>query len=744
MKMKLIFAGALVSAFFVSAADGSAGKEAERGRLKVTADVVAADSVTRAMVASGNVYAVSHPMVIRAEKVSRDADGVCRFENPAAFTTCTNCPGALHWSITGELEYSEGNCIRGRNAVLRFWEIPVAWLPYWYYPLETDYGWRVMPGYTGRWGTYLLTKYVYNIAGDPAGAESSFHLRGSSRFDLRSENGIAIGQSLRWRLGDYGKGHVKFYYAWDDDADRYERNWNNDRKWNYRNWSSLVERDRYAVELAHRWDPTERDILRFKGMVLSDSYFPMDFMRNSVFVNKSQWLCVGGNELAWEHGENDYGYGVSVSGPLNDFYEGAMRLPEFYFDVNPQPLWSLPVNYESQTRIGYMRRSPASFGGSEVKTVYSYSPGMWATYGTFRLDSYHRLTAPFKLWDALSVVPRAGYRGTYWNESGKIVRGGWGKAGRADSDVVRSIVEGGVTFAGRGTAWISEEWQHMLEPYFDVTVQEAEYSGLDSGSRPYVFDNIDMSRTWEDQFAGRGRELPYSYHGVTPGLRNALRSADEKGHLRTILDFDAYIALQFNEGKWYETHDVDRKQTVTEYPNYGEKDVTAVPGARLRWMPDDDIMLAARAEYDCESDRLALADIEWRQRLSRTFNYRISYDSRDHRWWDYSISPYDPAMMSRDTFNWLDFGIFELGFEHELCDAVVWSPYLRWDCDEGEVDEIGTWVDFRTDCLGFRFLVSYENEYTRIDGSHWDDDWSFGFFVYLRALGPASSSVLGE
>ena len=36
-------------------------------------------------------------------------------------------------------------------------------------------------------------------------------------------------------------------------------------------------------------------------------------------------------------------------------------------------------------------------------------------------------------------------------------------------------------------------------------------------------------------------------------------------------------------------------------------------------------------------------------------------------------------------------------------------------------------------------MVEYENSYTRIDGYEHGDDWSFGFYVYLRAFGAGSS-----
>ena len=60
----------------------------------------------------------------------------------------------------------------------------------------------------------------------------------------------------------------------------------------------------------------------------------------------------------------------------------------------------------------------------------------------------------------------------------------------------------------------------------------------------------------------------------------------------------------------------------------------------------------------------------------------------------------------------------------------------------GELDAIGCWIDYLTDCLGFRLIVEYDNDYTRIDGSEYEDDWSIGFYVYLRAFGSDTGNVL--
>ena len=143
----------------------------------------------------------------------------------------------------------------------------------------------------------------------------------------------------------------------------------------------------------------------------------------------------------------------------------------------------------------------------------------------------------------------------------------------------------------------------------------------------------------------------------------------------------------------------------------------------------------------CENDKLALASVRWDGRFDKDLSFYVEFVHRDHRWWDYSSTPYDPALMRNEDFNWAYYSFLEFGIEHDVCDAIAWGPYIRWDCREGELDEIGSWFDYRTDCLGFRLKLSYENAYTRIDGSEHEHDWRIGFYVYLRAFGPDMSDM---
>lgn len=679
---------------------------------------------------------------VESKQIALDnVTGSVAVSGETSVTTCTNEHSCLHWRITGEGSGQRDKYVMFKDVWVYLWDVPVLWLPYWYYPMDTDYGLRVMPGYTSRWGAYLLTKYVYGIAGDMK--DGSYGLAGNTRFDLRTENGIALGQTLKWNAGDFGEGAFKVYYAWDRDADHYDRHWNDKKEWNYRNWGSTVPDERYALSLVHRADVTERDIVRLRGAVYSDSYFHRDFLRDSLFGIRNRFVDYKSNELAWEHNESVIGFGASVSGPLDEFYGGTARLPEFYFDVAPVPVPGLPVNYESASRMGYYNRNYAKYGDDSTDRVFRANPGVWADYNTFRMDTYHRLTAPMKWWDVLSVVPRAALRGTYWGESGYESISGYERAGCTGDDVWRGVFEGGVTFAGRGEAWLDDKWRHEIEPYLDVLCQEARYSGLGSGARPYVFDSIDASMSWQDQFAGRSRNLPYSWYGFTPGWRNVWKKNDDRGNVRTVVDFDAYAAVQLNDTDYTAGNRRHRLSKDPEDPNYGE-DPQVVPGFRLRWMPDDEVSLSTRVEYDCENDKLAYADLNWEHKVSGEFGYYARYVVRNFRWWDFSSSPYDPDLMRDDEFNWVDYQFAEIGCEHEICESLAWGPFVIWDASEGELDEIGAWFDYRTDCLGFRFSVSYENEVERIDRSESEDDWRFGFFIYLRAVGPDAGSPIGD
>ncbi len=696
------------------------------GNIKIEAKHLSANRQTGVLVATGNVVAVAAPYRLHTDAAQRAADGHYAFAPGTMMTTCSNDVDHLHWRLTGEFHYLENQAAVVRDAWVTLFDVPVLWVPYWFYPLNTNYGLRVMPGYTSKWGGYLLTGYVYDIWNEGKGEGPS--LGGSTYADFRTRNGVALGQTIRWNLADYGKGKFKVYHAWDIDYDRYEDHWS-DHKRNYRNWGSDVDRERYGLKLEHYADITERDTLRAQATYYSDSWFRRDFYRNE---ERGESIPI--NEVSYEHRELSWASGVSASGPLNDFYGGVARLPEGWISVSPQPIWDLPVNYESQTRAGYLNRNYAEYRGASDR-MFRYVPyigpdGRAADYQAFRADTSHRITAPFKLWDVLAVAPRATYHGTFWSDSGSRAALAEGRSKASGDDLYRNIAEFGLTASARGSAWLSGAWRHTMEPYLDYSYQVVDTTSTRK-RRAYVFDGYDGATEWLDQFGFEGRGLPYNWHGVRPGIRNIFQRTDEHGVPRTVFDADLYAAIPFasysryTRGSWMNGYAKD-----SDDPHYSHQD-DVVPGLRMRYAPTKRVTFLARSEYDARNDKAAYSDIFMRHRITDNFSWHLGYIGRDHRTWEYVPSIYD-------RFNWAKSSIARIGFEHGICDWLAWGPYLRYDCRHGEVDEIGAWVDFMTDCLALRVQLEYENDYRRIDGSHHDDDVRVVIFIYLRAFGPNS------
>ncbi|MBR3925090.1 MAG: hypothetical protein IKJ45_18380, partial [Kiritimatiellae bacterium] len=238
---------------------------------------------------------------------------------------------------------------------------------------------------------------------------------------------------------------------------------------------------------------------------------------------------------------------------------------------------------------------------------------------------------------------------------------------------------------------------------------------------------------WLDQFGFEGRGLPYSWHGVRPGIRNYLRKRGENGTTKEILATDLYAAIPFRDEGYRKAGE---EEYLPGYPRNSEegfynRNDCVVPGFMMRFTPSNRFSFTTRTEYDIDSEKVAYADVHTEYRVSHDFMWQFGYIGRDHRIWDYLPS-------NVDRWNYQYSNILRLGFEHVVCDWFAWSPFIRWDARCNELDETGAWFDFLTDCLGFRFTVNYENSIRRIDGSKYKSDFEVAFAIYLRTLGASS------
>lgn len=632
---------------------------------------------------------------VHAPDASRDDDGVFHAHD-AVVTTCTNEPSAWHWSVTGTARYKDKEFMELRNASARLFGLPVMWYPYYYRDLNTNYGWRFMPGYTGKWGAYLKTGYVYPIAGDP---ERDRLLYGKTVVDLRSKFGVGAGQELTWATkgGMFGEdttqwGRLSLYYA----------NHHDDQEAEDRNWQSSYDTNRWSLGLTERLDFSPRDFLSIKGEAVSDSQFRTDYKELAVRA-ASQPLGI----VNYEHRENAWVTALTVSGPINSFYAGVRRLPEASLDILPQGAFGIPgLFYESQNTVGWLERQPSKYDGANW--LYAYQPGNWAYYEALRIDTRHVFRRPITLAEGITLTPRAGWRGTYYSDA-------------FDGDsLFRSLFEFGATLQAR--YWRDfERIRHTVIPYLDFTWVPGSQDGVDDV--PYAFDRLDQEYEWRDRYRSDGLTPNHRYTGLRFGLRNLLQNRTKNG-LTRLLDLDLYGVYVFQTQdhwvRWTHRQQI-RNGRIPEARRVKEEDGLRVLGLSGSYSPFKNVEFATDFQYDPEENRLAFWDINARYNVSALTLY-LGYLRRHHDVYDYYWS---------DTVK--DAVVYG-GFIHSLCDRIDWSLYARYNIEYEDLEEIGGFLQYNLDCISFRCNLGYIPVYTSEDGYKHDPDFRISLGAWLRAF----------
>jgi lipopolysaccharide export system protein LptA len=614
---------------------------------------------------------------VRAHEVTRREDG--RYDlKDGVVTTCTNAPGHSHWHMTGRARYKDNDYVEVFDAVPYLFGVPFAYLPYWFRDLDTHYGFRLVPGYTSRWGAFVLGGYVYNVYESPQA--NGPKLDAKTHLDYRTERGVAVGQDFSWDLKDLGRGKLETYYAWDQNPpdDALDRGWMSD-----------INEDRYRIRLRHEADLTPRDQFLLRGTYTSDSEMSREF-----FDSEHRGESVPMNFASLEHREHTWAAGALVSGPINDFFGGVSRLPEGWLNIEPQPVFGTGLNYESQTRAGYLDRDPLK--RNHPNPDFQFAPGPWADYNIARVDTAHRLTYPVKLGEALSLVPRAGYRGTYYSETER------------NNNVFRHSADVGLEASTRLTSDWNNGVRHVVEPYLDYSYQPTHLDSEDDG-RIFAFDRFDRSIEWADQFGFDGAWLPFDWHGVRPGVRNLLQKRDENNVMRTFLDWDVYAGVQFD----------------SEGPL--DEEGLRMAGTKLLYSPTKKLDIRAHADWDTERSAVAYADLGAFYKVTEKFRLGGGYLGRDHDLFDF-----DQSVVPQ--WNRVKENLFYGGFTHDISAKWAWSFYTRFDARHNELAEVGGYVQYSLDCLVFQLRSSYVNNLERIDRvSETEDDFRVAIVMWLKA-----------
>jgi len=278
------------------------------------------------------------------------------------------------------------------NSTLYVGEVPIFWFPYLWANVNNT-GFEFLPGFDSRWGPYLLTAYGFPIG-------SGDDITAKVRSDYRGEFGPAFGLDLNFKYGKNDRSFGTFigYYAFDDKPPS-----------PVGGPGEPEEEDdvdgRYRVTFKHRLFLTDDIYATADLNLLSDVDFLEDYYPNEFRVDPQP-----DNYLSLTKWDDFYTLTLMGRWQVNNFFEVTERLPELAFDFKQHRLFGLPIYYDGETGVAQLRRM--------FSDVQSFGEVGLEDYQAFRFDTYHQLSVPTQLFGWLNITPRAGFRATYYSESG--------------------------------------------------------------------------------------------------------------------------------------------------------------------------------------------------------------------------------------------------------------------------------------------------------------------------------------
>ena len=624
----------------------------------------------------------AHGATIIAGQILSSTNNVIRMSD-AQFTTCTNAPSRWHYHIrASELVYNhDAQSAYFKHATAWFLGVPIGYFPFWYRSLD-GYGVRATPGYTTDWGAYLLGAYLYKL--DPFN-NPLHHFDGRFRLDYRALRGGAIGNDLNWHSPAFGVGSLSLYYLRDTNPPRYGA-------FNPLHAHERVRPDRHRIAFDNVVNFTERDRLIARVESHSDSLLLYDF-----FEENFRTYFQPDSLVSYTRRQENWAAGLTVSGPVDSFYDGPARLPEAWLNLPATPLGA-GFFYETQSRAGW-HHSAFSDWARELGVQ---------NYDAVRLDTHHRFTRPFTLGPKIpvAVVPRAAWRGTWYSNTSKSSRSSLSPYSSSSDSGMRNLFELGAEVSTKFYGDFNEgRLLHILQPYADYTFIPASRD-LDAESIPgnsagyaYGFDRYDNYREWRDLF-GLDNALPVSkWHGVRLGTRNLLQTGDPRKR-RTLLDTDLYGAYLFEA------------EAASE--GWG------LVGTRTRYVPLDALAFRLAADYDPKENVLRYFDL--------IADFKHGRHTLSAGW----LRRHDPVFaqtLRQENAT----GIVYARFDRAVTRTWGWGLDSRYNTEERNIDEIAGTLSFRIDCMTFILRSSVRPSYTNSSGIHQDANYKFAFMVRLNA-----------
>ena len=495
------------------------------------------------------------------------------------------------------------------HVTLRFFDIPILYLPILYGSTENTIGIIVRPGYSGKRGAYLRLGRAW-----PHGKAGSTQLF----VDGMTKRGVALGEETRYQT-ERRTVTTDLYALHDKRPAETEDGWD-------RRFKSVD--DRFRVHAYWREQLDENWSLRLNLDYLSDISMLEDWFRHDWrHWGQPKSYASLDYQNTWLQGTLD------VRPRINTFYTVSEKLPELRLEIpRIAPVENLPVVYSNSTTAGFysMKWRNNERPRSTWLDPEKYNPELYGDpgdYSAFRADTLHTLQLPLDLGDVFTLTPRASFRATAYSRTSKRGLSEEELANLVDADnpdnprnnapVVNYDRNGGsrTRFAyelgveGR-TKLLSEwsdtkvEWlgidglQHVVEPYFNYT-----WSPTPTVERDYLYFFDEIDRLEYQNFLRLGLDQHWRTHDT------------ETRQGRNILSLESYLDIHHREGEYSGRH-------------WGDW------GTRLIFQPRRDLRVWGTALYDVGEGQIHRGEVGFRYgregewSISGRYIYRNDHLSR--------------------------------------------------------------------------------------------------------------------
>ncbi len=276
----------------------------------------------------------------------------------------------------------EGDRVIFMNVTAYVGKVPIFWWPYLYQSLDREFSFTVSPAYYSTWGPSLLTQVTFPITDN---------IEARLRLNYYGRRGPAIGFEpiINYGKDESSTAKLKTFFIQDQNPDINQTNIPRQE----------VSESRYRVSLEDRTNFTD-DIYGIANITkLSDQYVMQDFFQGEFRIDP-----VPDNVIAVAKTDPFYTITAIERFQANEFFTTTERQPEVVLDIKRHGLFGGPIFYEGETGFANLRLEFPEGSGFE-------------NYGTYRFDTFHQLTYPSTYFGWLSIVPRVGYRGTYYGKT---------------------------------------------------------------------------------------------------------------------------------------------------------------------------------------------------------------------------------------------------------------------------------------------------------------------------------------